>query len=138
MKWIVRSSSRMLPIPVGILWIPHCLSKSVPAVVCLISSCHKYDGILWYLVCHEDHLHPPLEHFLSSNLVSCSPVHLQILLSWEHGHFDLQRWSLKDSKENFVVIKDLDSVLGTLTDGVRQHALVKAYGGRTFGTDNSK
>ena len=33
------------------------------------------------------------------------------------------------------MIQDLASALGTLIDGVGQHALAKGYGGRTFGTD---
>ena len=46
------------------LTILDCIFKSVPAVVCFISSCHKYEGplpLLRNLVRHEDHFHLPLE-----------------------------------------------------------------------------
>ena len=42
--------------------------------------------LLRYLVCHEDHIHSPLEEFPCDHLVSCSPVHLQILLPWDRRH----------------------------------------------------
>ena len=65
--------------------------KSVPAVVCFITSCHKYEGplpLLRDLVCHEDHFHSPFEDLPSGYFVCCSPVHLRIFLPWDRRHLN--------------------------------------------------
>ena len=77
--------------------------KSVPAVVCLISSCHKYEGPLsvpCHLVCHEDNLHPSFELSPSGHFVSCSPFHVRILLSgYCSRHLDLKDGPLRNQRE---------------------------------------
>ena len=78
-----------IPYLVYLLTVFHCVFKSVPAVVCFVTSCHKYEGPLPFLrclVCHKDHIHSLLEGPPCGNLVSCSPVHLWILLPWDQRH----------------------------------------------------
>ena len=78
-----------LPYLLNLLGVLYHVFKSVPAVVCFFTSCHKYKGILsllWYLVCHEDHFHVTLELPPSSNFLCHSPIHLQILLSQDSLH----------------------------------------------------
>ena len=43
-------------------------------------------SLLRDLVCHEDHIHLPLEGSPCGYLVCCSPVHLRILLPWDRRH----------------------------------------------------
>ena len=74
-----------VPYLIYLLTVLDCLFKSVPAVVCFVTSCHKYEGplpLLRNLVCHKDHLHSLLEEFsmwqpcqlLSSSSPDTSPL----------------------------------------------------------------
>ena len=88
-SWLFEALLESVPYLLYYLTVCNCVFKSVPAVVCFIASCHKYEGplpLLRDLVCHEDHFHSPLEDLPSGYLVCCSPVHLRILLPWYRRH----------------------------------------------------
>ena len=87
--WLLEAILEGVPYLLYYLMILDFFFKSVPAVVCFISSCHKYEGplpVLRNLVHHEDHFHSPLEDLPCGYLVCCSPVHLRILLPWDRRH----------------------------------------------------
>ena len=88
-SWLFEALLKSVPYLLYYLTVLDCIFKSVPAVVCFIASCHKYEGplpLLRDLVCQEDHFHSPLEDLPCSYLVCCSPVHLRILLPWDRWH----------------------------------------------------
>ena len=139
-SWLFEALLESVPYLIYLLGVIHCLFKSVPVVVCFVTSCHKYQGILpllWYLVCHKDHLHLPLEEFPCGNLVGCSPVHLQILLPWDRWHFVCKYMVLSGPPERnwmraiSVMVKGIDLTFGMYWGVLRQHPLVMAYRGRT-------
>ena len=88
-SWLFEAFLKSVPYLVYLLTVFHRVFKSVPVVVCFVTSCHKYEGplpLLRYLVCHKEHIHSQLEGLPCSNLVSCSPFHLRILLPWDRRH----------------------------------------------------
>ena len=88
-SWLLKALFECVPYLIHLPAVLDCLFKSVPAVVCFVTSCHKYESplpLLRYLVCHEDHIHLPLEEPPCGHLVGCSPVHLRILLPWDRWH----------------------------------------------------
>ena len=139
-SWLFEALLECLPYLFHLLTVLYCVFKSVPAVVCFVTSCHRYEGplpLLRDLVCHEDHFHSPSERpskrlpclLLSSSSPDTSPLGPTACLLQLDGPF-------RTTKENWMrdisaTIEDSNLTFGMHWGMLRQCPLVIAYRGRT-------
>ena len=144
-SWLFEALLESVPYLLYYLTVLDCIFKSVPAVVCFIASCHKYEGplpLLRDLVCHEDHFHSPLEDLpsglpcllLSSSSPDTSPLGTDGMISairWSfQDHEGETGWEISQQQ-----VEGSNLMFGMHWGMLRQCPLVMAYRGRTDRTE---
>ena len=80
---LLNSHFKCIPYLIWLCGAFYLVLKCILVVKCLITPCYKYQCMLpplQHIVNHEDDIYSFLEDPSSLNLVSCSPIHLQVLL----------------------------------------------------------